>query len=169
MSAEATVITVLAVVVFVIPVVAPALVQAVAAIVSVDAAVTTYPVIADPPVVAGAVHETVTLLLPAIAAVTPVGAPGTLSTVTAAEGFPVEATTVLPSPRPIAETVTEYVLPGMNPNELAVWSTPEENDCPSACIVLYRFVELAQSIVKVEAEIKYLFAAEAEGAQLKGI
>jgi hypothetical protein len=46
-------------------------------------AVTVYPVIADPPLLVGAVHDTTAEALPA-AATAPVGAPGTVLGVTAA-------------------------------------------------------------------------------------
>jgi hypothetical protein len=48
-------------------------------------AVTVYPVIGEPPLLAGAVHDTAAWLLPAMA-VTAVGAPGTVEGVTAVLG-----------------------------------------------------------------------------------
>jgi hypothetical protein len=47
-------------------------------------AVTVYPVIAEPPSLAGAVHDTAAWAFPAVP-LTPVGAPGTVHGVTAAE------------------------------------------------------------------------------------
>jgi hypothetical protein len=67
-------------------------------------------VVADPPLLAGAVHETVACALPATAP-TPVGAPGAVAgalTVTDTEFGPVPTMFV-------ALTVTEYELPATRP------------------------------------------------------
>jgi hypothetical protein len=91
--------------------------------------VTVYPVIAEPPFEAGAVQETVANALPATAE-TPVGAPGTVAGVTAADAvesvelptafvaFTLNVTAV-PFVRPVTEAVrtlpTVTALPGVNP------------------------------------------------------
>ena len=72
--------------------------------------VTVYDVIAAPPLLAGAVHVTVALALPADA-VTPVGAPGTVLGVTA-----LDAADAGPAPEPfVAVTVNVYDEPFVRP------------------------------------------------------
>ena len=65
---------------------------------------------ADPPLLAGAIQETVACVFPAVA-VTPVGAPGTVAGVTAFEG---EDALLVPRPL-VAVTVNVYEVPFASP------------------------------------------------------
>jgi len=66
------------------PVTATVVASVVVAVCPPGEAVTVYPVMAEPPLLAGAVHDTDAWVLPGVA-LTPVGAPGTVDGVTALE------------------------------------------------------------------------------------
>jgi hypothetical protein len=77
-------------------------------------AVTVYPVIAEPPLLAGAVHDTPAWALPAVPP-TPVGAPGTVRGVTAAlAADAAEVPAAL-----VAVTVNVYAVPLVRPVTVA--------------------------------------------------
>jgi hypothetical protein len=79
------------------------------------AAVTVYPVIAEPPLLAGAVHDTTAWMFPGVA-VTPVGAPGTALGMTAALATETED---VPAAL-FAVTVNVYAVPLDRPATVAV-------------------------------------------------
>ena len=100
--------------VYEVPFVRPETVQLVAVVAQVSPPgdeVTVYSVIAAPPLLAGAVHETTDWRLAAPVALTDVGAPGTVEGTTAADAAEAE-----PVPRAfVAVTVNVYEMPFVRP------------------------------------------------------
>jgi hypothetical protein len=94
--------------------------------------VTVYPVIADPPVEAGAIQETFTEFIPGTAE-TPVGAPGTVRGVTGAEAE--EFKEVLTEF--IAFTLNVYDNPFVRPVSVAVRTLPTVTGLPEDGVIVY--------------------------------
>jgi len=111
-----------------VPLVRPVTEQLVAPLATHDAppgdAVTVYELIAAPPLLDGAVHDTTDWLLAAPVATTPVGAPGTTDGTTAEDAVEAE-----PVPDTfVAVTLKEYAMPLVRPVTVQGFERPHEND-----------------------------------------